>query len=110
MSETRQFVRVAADTEIAEGQVRVVEARGKSIAICRNGGKLYAIDNLCTHDNGPLGEGELIEGEIECPRHGARFDVQTGKAMCLPAVGYVETYAVDVRDGEIWVGLPAVGK
>lgn len=103
---TTQFVRVASNEDVSEGQVIVVEARGKRIAVCRSNGVLYAIDDRCTHDNGPLGEGELIEGEIECPRHGARFDIKTGKAMCLPAVGAVKTYEVDIREGDIWIGIP----
>lgn len=106
MTETRQFVRVASEKDIAEGQVCVVEARGRRVCLCKSGGKLYAIDDRCTHDNGPLGEGRLVGGQVECPRHGARFDVHTGKAMCLPAVGYVATYEIDVRDGEVWIGIP----
>jgi 3-phenylpropionate/trans-cinnamate dioxygenase ferredoxin component len=104
---TTQFVKVLPDNGITEGQVTVVEAKGKRIALCRYKGTLYAIDDRCTHDNGPLGEGELVEGEIECPRHGARFDIHTGKALCLPAVGAVRTYEVDVKEGEIWIGIPA---
>jgi 3-phenylpropionate/trans-cinnamate dioxygenase ferredoxin subunit len=107
MTDTRQFVKVASAADVAEGQVRVVEAGGKRYALCNSDGSFYAIDDRCTHDNGPLGEGVLVDGEVECPRHGARFDVHTGKAMCLPAVGYVGTYPVEVRDGEIFIGIPA---
>ena len=106
--ETLQFVKVAQADQVAEGQAIVVQARGKSVALCRSEGKFFAIDNICTHDGGPLGEGELVDGEIECPRHGARFDIHTGKAMCLPAVGYVSTYPVDVRGADVWIGLPPV--
>jgi 3-phenylpropionate/trans-cinnamate dioxygenase ferredoxin subunit len=106
MTDARQFVKVAAAKDVVEGQVRVVVANGKRIALCMSDGKLHAIDDRCTHDNGPLGEGQLVAGEIECPRHGARFDVQTGKAMCLPAVGYVATYPVEVRDNDIYIGVP----
>src|SRR5205807_2554539 len=88
---TAQFFKVTSDANVQEGQVIVVEVRGKRIALCRSNGILYAIDDRCTHDGGPLGEGELVDGEIECPRHGARFDVQTGRALCLPAVGRVKT-------------------
>jgi 3-phenylpropionate/trans-cinnamate dioxygenase ferredoxin component len=105
MTDARQFIRVAAEKDVAEGQVRVVLANGKRIALCKTGGSFYAIDDRCTHDNGPLGEGQMIDGEVECPRHGARFDVHTGKAMCLPAVGAVTTYPVEVRDGDIFVGV-----
>lgn len=106
MSDTGQFVKIACLDDVPSGVVRVFEAHGRRVAVCNKDGHVYAIDDRCTHDNGPLGEGELVDGEIECPRHGARFDIQTGKAMCLPAVGYVATYPIEVRDGEIWVGPP----
>jgi 3-phenylpropionate/trans-cinnamate dioxygenase ferredoxin subunit len=62
------------------------------------------MEDLCTHDGGPLAEG-VLEGEvIECPRHGARFNVKTGAALCLPAVAPVATYAVRVQGDEIQVG------
>ncbi|MFN8658598.1 MAG: non-heme iron oxygenase ferredoxin subunit [Candidatus Obscuribacterales bacterium] len=107
MSDTTQFVKVAGVAEIPPGEVRVFSAHGHRIALCNNDGQYYAIDDRCTHDNGPLGEGELVDGEIECPRHGARFDIKTGKAMCLPAVGSVATYPIEIRDGELWVGPPS---
>jgi 3-phenylpropionate/trans-cinnamate dioxygenase ferredoxin subunit len=106
MSETREFLRVASEKDVPKGVAKVFEVRGKRIAVCHSDDGVYAIDDRCTHDNGPLGEGELTDGEIECPRHGARFDIKTGKALCLPAVGAVATYDVDVRDGEIWIGIP----
>lgn len=88
-------------SDIAQGRVKVVEVDGKRIALCNVNGTIYAIDDLCTHDNGPLGEGELFNGQIECPRHGARFDVKNGKVMCLPAVIPVKTYEVKVENGEV---------
>jgi 3-phenylpropionate/trans-cinnamate dioxygenase ferredoxin subunit len=107
MTDTRQFVKVASVQDVGEGQVCVVEASGKRFALCKKEGQYYAIDDRCTHDNGPLGEGQLVDGEIECPRHGARFDIHTGKAMCLPAVGSVHTYPVEVRGNDIYLGIPA---
>lgn len=103
-----EFVKVASMSDIPEGEVRVFDAHGKRVAVCNVGGEYYAIADLCTHDNGPLGEGELVDSQIECPRHGARFDVKTGKALCLPAVTPVPTYTVDIREEEIWVN-PMVG-
>lgn len=107
MPDTKEFVKVAALKEVPQGRAHVFEVKGKRIAVCHSESGIYAIDDRCTHDNGPLGEGELLDGEIECPRHGARFDIKTGKALCLPAVGAVATYDVEVRNGEIWIGLPA---
>ena len=88
--------------EIEPGTARVVEVDGHSIALCRlDSGELYAIENRCTHDDGPLGEGELDGDRIECPRHGALFDVTTGRAMTLPAIGKVRCFAVTVDDGQV---------
>jgi 3-phenylpropionate/trans-cinnamate dioxygenase ferredoxin subunit len=98
-----QLVTVAQDDEIAEGAVKVVEAGGKRIALCKFNGSVYAIDDVCTHDRGPLDQGELIGEEIECPRHGARFDVTTGRATRLPAIQPIRTYPVHVEDGAIVV-------
>jgi 3-phenylpropionate/trans-cinnamate dioxygenase ferredoxin subunit len=98
-----QAFEVARLDEIPEGKVKVVEAEGLRIALCNYGGTIYAIDDVCTHDGGPLGQGELIENEIECPRHGACFDVTTGRVTRLPAVRPVRTYPIAVKDGVITV-------
>jgi len=94
---------VAKIDEIPEGSVKVVEAAGKRIALCNYEGTIYAIDDVCTHDGGALDQGELFDYEIECPRHGARFDVRTGQVTCLPAVTPVSTYKVVVNGGDIAV-------
>ena len=97
-------VPVARLDEIEPGTARVVEVDGQSIALCRTeDGNLYAIENRCTHDDGPLGEGELDGDRIECPRHGALFDVTNGRAMTLPAIGKVSCFAVNVSDGDIGI-------
>ncbi len=98
-----QLVEVANIADIPTGKVKVVEADGRRIALCNYDGTIYAIDDVCTHDRGPLGQGELIANEIECPRHGARFDVTDGRAVRLPAIRPVKTYPVRVRDGAIAV-------
>ncbi|MBI1976388.1 MAG: non-heme iron oxygenase ferredoxin subunit [Candidatus Omnitrophica bacterium] len=95
------FKTVAKVSDVGAGRVKVVEVEGKRIALCNLDGTIYAIDDLCTHDNGPLGEGEIFNGQIECPRHGARFDVKTGKVTCLPAVMPVKTYEVKVEGTEV---------
>ncbi len=106
MSDTSRFVKLGTVAEVPDGQVRVFEIEGKRFAVCQSEGHFYAIDDRCTHDNGPLGEGALANGQIECPRHAARFDIKTGKAMCLPAVGAVATFAIDVRGDELWISNP----
>ena len=102
---SKEFQKVASASELADGAKKVYLVSGKRILICHTEGQFYAIDDRCTHDNGPLGEGEMYDTQVECPRHGARFDLKTGKALCLPAVGSVSTYDVEIRDGEIWIGL-----
>jgi 3-phenylpropionate/trans-cinnamate dioxygenase ferredoxin component len=98
------FQRVARLDDIPPGRVEVVDAGDQEIALCNVEGTLYAIDNVCTHDSGPLDQGELEGNQIECPRHGARFDVRTGRALTLPAVRGVHIYPVEVRDGgEVYV-------
>ncbi len=97
---------VAKAPEVPEGKVLVVTAGERRIALCNYGGAIYAIDDVCTHDRGPLGQGELIGHEIECPRHGARFDVTTGRATRLPAVRPVQVYPVHVVDGAVSVEVP----
>ena len=66
----------------------------------------YAIADLCSHDNGPVGEGELNDTEIKCPRHGARFDLTSGKALSMPAVVDIPAYPVRVVNEMIEVGVP----
>lgn len=99
------FIKVAKATDIPQGSVRSFNAGGKKIVICNAGDAFYAVADLCSHDNGPLGEGELVDHQIECPRHGARFDIKTGKAMCLPAVTAIPAYTVEKRDEDLWVSL-----
>ena len=95
---------VARLDEIAPGTARVVEVDGQSVALCRTeDGDLYAIENRCTHDDGPLGEGELDGDRIECPRHGALFDVASGRAVTLPAIGKVRCFAVEIAAGDVRV-------
>lgn len=96
-----QGVEVAHVEDVPEGKVKVVEVEGRQIALCNYGGQIYAIDDVCTHDRGPLDQGELIGKEIECPRHGARFDVTSGVATRLPAIRPVRTYPVQISDGKI---------
>jgi 3-phenylpropionate/trans-cinnamate dioxygenase ferredoxin subunit len=92
--------KVGVKSDIAAGTVQVFEVGGRSLCVANlDGEHFYAIDNLCTHDNGPLGEGKLVSGTVECPRHGARFDLKTGAVRALPAVKPVRTYPVEV-DGE----------
>jgi len=97
------FQKAAQADAVAPGRVEVVDLDGQAIALCNVDGTFYAIDDVCTHDEGPLDQGVLTGDQIECPRHGARFDVRTGRPVTLPAVIPVHTFAVEVRDGEVYV-------
>ncbi len=100
------WVAVAAPADIPPGEARVVEIEDERLAICNVDGAFYAIDDECTHDGGSLDQGRLEGTEIECPRHGARFDVTSGKVLCLPAVRNLRSYATRVCDGAVEVALP----
>jgi 3-phenylpropionate/trans-cinnamate dioxygenase ferredoxin subunit len=91
--------RVASASDVPLNEVRVVECGGRSLALSNIEGEYYAIDNVCTHDGGPLGEGRVRNGCILCPRHGAAFDAKTGQVKSLPAVKSVQAYEVR-RDGD----------
>ena len=97
------WFKVAKESDIKAGTAEVVEAGGKRLALCNTGAGFYAIDDMCTHDRGPLDQGKLIGNRIECPRHGAQFDVTTGRAVVLPAVRPVKTYPTRVENGDIEV-------
>lgn len=91
--------------DFPEGRATLVTVDDEDILICNVGGHLYAIQDRCTHDDSPLGECELEGCEIECPRHGARFDVRDGSVTLAPAVFPVETYQVKVANGFVWVEI-----
>ena len=96
-------VKVADRTELPPGGKKLVDIDGRAIAVFNVDGILYAIDDVCTHDGGPLAEGELTGCEIACPRHGARFDVRTGKALCMPAIEPVTTHDVELSGDDVYV-------
>lgn len=101
------FVFVAQTDDVPLGQVKVVEVNGRRLALAHCEDGFFAVDDVCTHDGGPLGEGTLDGCLIECPRHGAQFDVRTGQVRRLPAVLPIRTYPVKVEEGKIYVAVPA---
>lgn len=102
------YVRVAAVEDIPPGERLLVELDGIRIAVFNLDDDYYAIEDLCTHDGGPLVEGEVLEGcQVECPRHGARFDIRTGAALSMPAFEPTPVYDVQVEGGEIYVEQPS---
>lgn len=105
-TENIEFVEIAPASELPNGERLFVELEGKSIVIFNIADQFFAIADVCTHDDGPLGDGDLEGFNIVCPRHGAEFDVRTGKVMQMPAVVDVPAYPVKVVDGMIQLGLP----
>jgi 3-phenylpropionate/trans-cinnamate dioxygenase ferredoxin subunit len=99
------FVRAANVSDVPLGHAVPVEVEGEDIALCNVAGEIYAVANLCTHDGGPLGEGHLVDHAIECPRHGAQFDVKTGQVRSLPAIIPIGTFPVRIDGEEIYVDV-----
>ena len=92
--------------DFPEGQVKIRRIAGQRVGVVRYVGGFYAFEDRCTHDDGPLGEGPLDGCEIECPRHGARFDIRDGRVTHSPAMYPLEFYEVEVKDETVWVTLP----
>ncbi len=99
-----QYITVATVDEIAPGQREVFEIGRRWIAVFNVSGTFYAIEDRCTHDDGPLAEGDLHECVISCPRHGAAFDITTGKVLSPPALVDVPAFEVRVISNEIQIG------
>ena len=98
-------VKVADRSALAPGKPLSVEVEGRTIALFDVDGTLRAIDDTCTHAGASLAEGEVEDGTVVCPWHGARFDLTTGEVRCPPAGRPVRAYPVALRGQEIWVEL-----
>ncbi len=101
-----EFVRVASVSDVPPGGRLSVVVDDYPVLLIRVGDDFFAVEDACTHDGQPLTDGPVADHEITCPRHGARFDLRTGKALCMPATEPVRTFAVEVRNGEVYVARP----
>ena len=99
------FVPVCKVSELPDPGKAVFEVGERMVALFHASGTFWAIDDLCTHDGGPLVEGELVDHTIACPRHGAKFDIRTGRALTMPATRATPAHAVRVEDGVVYVKL-----
>ncbi|MBX9787280.1 MAG: non-heme iron oxygenase ferredoxin subunit [Pirellulales bacterium] len=99
------FQRVAAVSEVSDPGKLLVEVDDQLIALFHVAGKFYALDDVCTHDGGPLAEGQLCGYEIACPRHGAKFDIRDGRAITMPATQPTRSHEVKIEDGQVFVRL-----
>jgi len=98
-----EVIEVCPVAELKPGERRLVEWEDLEIGVFNCAGTLYAIEDRCSHDNGPLAEGEFDEGQctVECPRHGSLFDIKTGQPLTLPAYVPVDTFPVIIEDETI---------
>ena len=98
------FVRTVRVDEVPPGTIRELQVEGKAIALANVGGKFYAINNVCLHRGGPLGQGPLENKNVTCPWHAWQYDVTTGKMLQNPAVA-VDCYGVEVRGQDVFVDV-----
>ena len=98
------FVKVAKTSDLADDDIMLVEVGDERIVLSNIGGSFYAIGDVCTHADGPLSEGDVEGGEVECPWHGSRFDLRTGEATSPPADEAVPRYGVRIEGDDGLVG------
>jgi 3-phenylpropionate/trans-cinnamate dioxygenase ferredoxin subunit len=98
-----EFQRVAALDELPPGGRKSLVFDDRAVLLIRIGDDVYAVEDVCSHDGQPLTEGPLEGTAIECPRHGARFDIRTGKPLCMPAVEPIAVFEVKVEGGAIFL-------
>jgi metal-sulfur cluster biosynthetic enzyme/nitrite reductase/ring-hydroxylating ferredoxin subunit len=100
-----EFIKVAAVSDLPDPGRQLVEVEDRIVALFHVGGQFYCIDDVCTHDGGPLSEGKLEDHAIACPRHGAKFDIRTGKALTMPATEDTVAHQVKVENGQVFVRI-----
>jgi 3-phenylpropionate/trans-cinnamate dioxygenase ferredoxin subunit len=96
-----KYLTVGKTSDIAPGTVRVFDVDGQAVGVANVDGQFYAFADVCTHDDGPVAEGELDGCVIECPRHGARFDITPGAVLSMPAVVDLPVYELRIEGDEI---------
>jgi nitrite reductase/ring-hydroxylating ferredoxin subunit len=99
------FVVATKATDLKPGQMKSYPVDGKRVLVANWEGTFFATQDLCTHDNDTLSDGELVDGDIECPRHGGRFDLKTGKVTALPPMFPIKTFPVQVEGDDIRVAV-----
>lgn len=104
-NETYEFFEVIEASELEPGERLFIEIDDKPIIIFNIDSEFFAVDDECTHDNGPLSDGDLEGYHVTCPRHGARFDIRNGKVKSLPAVKDISTYPIRVTNGILEIGI-----
>ena len=105
----KKWIKAAALQELKAGAPKIIDTNSGRIALIKVEGPeagIYAVEDVCTHDDGPVAEGPVEGCVIECPRHGAKFDIRTGTVLCMPAVTPIRTYPVRVNGLNIEVQVP----
>ncbi len=105
-TEKVEYIPIAGVADLPPGERLFVQIDDQPIVVFNLAGGLFAIGDVCSHDDGPVGDGNVEGDVVICPRHGARFDIHTGKAVGLPAVVDIPAYPVRVVDGQIELGVP----
>lgn len=95
------LIKICDLSEIPNGSIKKFEINDEEITICNINNQIFAINDNCSHDEASLQEGFIDGYEIECPMHGAKFDIRTGEVTCLPAVSPIKTYNIKINNGSI---------
>jgi 3-phenylpropionate/trans-cinnamate dioxygenase ferredoxin component len=99
------FVKVASTSDVPDPGKTTIDVEERLVVLIHAGGSWYCIDDVCTHDGGPLGEGPLEGNAIVCPRHGAKFDIRTGDALTMPATEPTAVHEVKVDGDDVLVRI-----
>jgi 3-phenylpropionate/trans-cinnamate dioxygenase ferredoxin component len=103
---SNDLVKLCSKSQLEEGKTKLFTVNNQPILLAKYNGEIFALDGVCTHDGGDLGDALLINGQLECPRHGARFDIKTGEATKMPAVVGVRRFEVHEQDSDIYIEKP----
>ncbi len=97
------WIAIAAENELAPGQMKRIEAGGKHLLLCNADGKHYVVDEMCSHEDYSLFFGCIQNGRIKCSLHGSYFDLQSGQPETAPADKPICTYPVQIKNGQLWI-------
>ncbi|MEX2175252.1 MAG: Rieske 2Fe-2S domain-containing protein [Pirellulaceae bacterium] len=100
-----EFVRVVSVTDLSDPGQLLMEVEDRLVVLMKVGGEFFCLDDVCTHDGGPLSDGRLDDHTIACPRHGAKFDIRTGRVLSMPATEDTVAHEVELRGDEVWIRI-----